>query len=64
MAGEVEQDRVEADGVALSLQDRAFQIVVETHPRNPAPALKCLDMAGRKLSMRASRKKRRKIRRE
>ena len=61
---ECDQRRMEADGVALSLQHRALQVVVEQDPGTAVQASNAATWPRRKLSMRASRKKRRKIRRE
>jgi hypothetical protein len=38
VGGKGQQCGVEANGVALALQDGTFQIVVEQHPRQAAPS--------------------------
>ena len=62
--GELQQRRVEADRVAHALEHGALEVVVQQDPADPPKATKASTWPRRKLSMRASRKKRRKMRRE
>ena len=65
MSGEAQQRGMEADRVAASFQHHALQIVVEQDTRiHPCQAVKAATWPRRKFSIRASRKKRRKICRE
>ena len=49
MAGEVEQRRVEADGVALAFQHGTFKIVVQNDTADPAEGLEGTDMAAQEV---------------
>jgi hypothetical protein len=64
MSGQLEQGGMETDGVAVALHNNAFEIVVEDDPRDPGHAPKASTWPRRKFSMRALRKKRRKMWRE
>ena len=63
--GKAQQRRMEADRIAASFQHRTLEIVVEQNARHTAPCRRRrATWPRRKFSMRASRKKRRKIWRE
>ena len=49
MPGELEQGRVEADRVAIPLQHRTAQIVVQNDPRDAVPCGKRAEMAAQKV---------------
>lgn len=46
MGGKGEQSGIEADGIAMTLEDSAPQIVVEHDLRNPTPSLEGFDVTG------------------
>src|SRR5208283_4935064 len=62
--GEGDQGGVEANGRAMALEHGALQVVIEQDPGESAQAWKASSWPDRNASIRASRKKRRKIRRE
>jgi len=49
VTGEVQQGGVEADGIATSFQDGAFQIVVQDDTRNPDKGLERRDVAAQEV---------------
>ena len=53
MSGQLQQRRMEADRIASPLEDCAFEVVIEHHPRHRAPSGKCLDMAAQEVVHRA-----------
>ena len=49
MGGQLQQGGVKADGIAATLKHGAFQIVVEHHPRQPAPSAEGALMAAQEI---------------